>query len=383
MRQFNVGFIGSGFAAALHVQALKRVPGFAVHLRGVCSTSLAKAERFAQEHGFERAYESIEAMLDDPVIEIVSIITPPKSHVKLIKQAMEKGKQVICEKPLNGYFGSGDDDKIKMYEQVVAELDDLQQFLAGRSERLFYAENYIYAPAVQKIRQVIETTGEKLLILRGEESHSGSHAAHAAHWSENGGGSLIRQGCHPLSALLYLKKIEAKRRGEKIQVTSVLCDSSQIGTILPAEEKASILSNPVDVEDWAETIITFSDGTKAVVISGDMIVGGVRNSVEAYTANACYVGNLAPNNALMCYHGDEAPIKDVYLTEKVETKAGWQHVFINEEEMRGYVGEFEDFFHCLASGKEPESGFPIAYETMKVLYASYASAASNKRFYLE
>lgn len=383
MKRFSLGFIGSGFAAGLHVQAYSRVPGFDINLHAVCALELQEAQAFAKKHGFTKAYASVDELLDDPEIDIIDIVTVPKEHVNMIIRAMEKGKHVICEKPLNGYFGSGHDDKEHMYESVVAELDRLKAFLATRKERLFYAENYVYAPSVQKIREIITATGEKFLLLRGDESHSGSHAPHAAQWSENGGGSLIRQGCHPLSALLYLKQAEAKRRGEHITVTSVMCDSSHIAATLREDERGSILSRPFDVEDWAEAIITFSDNTKAVVSSGDMIVGGVRNSVEAYTSNGCYEANIAPNNAMMCYHSDASALDGVYLTEKVETKAGWQYIFLNEEEMRGYVGQFEDFFICLKTGKEPESGFALAYETMRVLYAAYVSASSGRRFFLE
>lgn len=383
MKQFRIGFLGCGFAAGLHAHAYKRVPGFEATLHAVCSADLHASEAFATEHGFAKVYESVEQLLDDPAIDIVDIIVPPKYHVALVKQAMEKGKHVICEKPFNGYFGKGSDSKITMFEKVCAELDDFSHFLQGRKEQLFYAENFIYAPAVAKVKEFLQNTGEKTLLLRGEESHSGSHAPHAALWEVNGGGSLIRQGCHPLSALLYLKQVEAKTRGEDIWVSSVLCDASVVTEQLPQEEKGSILSKPVDVEDWSETIITFSDNTKAVVTSGDMVVGGVRNTIEAYTSNSCYTANIAPNDALVCYHTDDSKLDDVYFTEKVETKKGWQNVFLSEEEMRGYVGELEDFFICLTSDKKPESGFPLADETMRVIYASYASAELGKRFNLE
>ncbi len=383
MKKFNIGFIGCGFAAHLHAQAYSRVPGYHANLYAACSDDEEQTKTFVEKFGFEKAYGSVEQMLSDSNVDIIDIIVPPIAHLGLIKQAMDNGKHVICEKPLNGYFGNGNDDKVIMYKQVCEELDDLKQFLIGRKEQLFYAENYIYAPSVIKIKEIIETTGEKFLLLKGEEAHSGSHAPHAALWSMNGGGCLIRQGCHPLSALLYLKQAEAKRRKEDISVTSVLCDASQVTLRLPSDERGSILSNPVDVEDWSETIVTFSDGTKAVISSGDMIVGGVRNSIEAYTSNGCYEGKIAPNDAFMCYHTDASKLSNVYMTEKVETKAGWQYVFLREEEMRGYVGELENFLHCVDTGEKPESGFEIASETMKVLYASYASAATNQRFSLE
>src|SRR4051812_45011517 len=95
-----------------------------------------------------------------------------------------------------------------------------------------------------------------------------------------GGGSLIRMGCHPLSAGLYLKQVEAKARGGKITVLSGTCGGGNAAACLPANERGVVKSNPVDVEDWGTLTATFSDGTKATVFSGDMIAGGVRNLME-------------------------------------------------------------------------------------------------------
>jgi len=98
-----------------------------------------------------------------------------------------------------------------------------------------------------------------------------------------GGGSLIRMGCHPLSTVLYLKQVEAKARRERITVSSVTADVGNVTACLPDKERTFIKANPVDVEDWGMLTLTFSDGTKTTVFSGDMIMGGVRNVVETYT----------------------------------------------------------------------------------------------------
>ncbi|MDL2229096.1 Gfo/Idh/MocA family oxidoreductase [Treponema sp. OttesenSCG-928-L16] len=381
MKSYRVAFIGSGFAAHIHAQAYKKIPGVEVIFHGLFALDKSQAETFAGRYGFERVYDSLDELFSDPAVDVIDVIVPPKDHLELVKRGMEQGKHVICEKPLNGYFGSGHDDKKKMYETVLAELEDFREFLEKQKSKFFYAENFVYAPSVLKIREFIESTGEKILLLKGEESHSGSHGAHAAHWSVNGGGSLIRQGCHPLSALLYLKHCEARKRNEDIRISSLICDSAAISKVIPPGGKSAIVAKPADVEDWAELILSFSDGTKAVVSSGDMIVGGVRNSVEAYTPCSCYSANIAPNDALMVYHAKGEMISGIYITEKNETGEGWQHVFIAEEEMRGYTGELENFLACIEEDREPESGFPLAYDTMRVLYAAYLSAESGERVY--
>src|ERR1044072_4351000 len=111
-----------------------------------------------------------------------------------------------------------------MYERVIEEMDNTCATIKASGRLFMYAEDWIYAPAVTKTAEILQATKDKILFMKAEESHSGSHAAHAAQWSMTGGGSLIRMGCHPLSAGLFLKQVEAKARGETIAVAAVTCD---------------------------------------------------------------------------------------------------------------------------------------------------------------
>ena len=204
---------------------------------------------------------------------------------------MQTGKHVICEKPFAGYFGRDGDTapigkhvpKALMYERVCEEMEKTAAAIRATGKLFMYAEDWVYAPAVTKTAEILRATKDKILFMKGEESHSGSHAAHAAQWAMTGGGSLIRMGCHPLSAVLYLKQVEAKARGETIGVASVTGDVGNVAACLKPDERAYIKANPVDVEDWGTLTLTFSDGTKATIFSGDMIMGGVRNLIETYT----------------------------------------------------------------------------------------------------
>src|SRR6516225_6454057 len=168
-----------------------------------------------------------------------------------------------------------------------------------------YAEDWIYAPAVTKSVEILNSTKDKVLFMKAEESHSGSHAAHAAQWAMTGGGSLIRMGCHPLSTVLYLKQVEARARGERIAVSSVTADTGNVATGLPPQDHVYIKSNPIDVEDWGMLTLTFSDGTKGTIFSGDIIMGGVRNIIELYTSGGSLFANITPNNHLMSYLTNE------------------------------------------------------------------------------
>jgi predicted dehydrogenase len=200
---------------------------------------------------------------------------------------------VICEKPFIGYFGRPGDAtpigrhvaKSAMYERVIEKMNATGDAIRA-SGRLF---------------------------MKAEESHSGSHAAHAAQWSMTGGGALIRQGCHPLSAVLYLKQVEAVARGETITVANVTCDVGTLTADLKPDERRFFQASPVDVEDWGMLTLTFSDGTKATIFAGDMIVGGVRNLVETFTTGGALFANIGPNNHMVSYLTDEAKLGGVDL----------------------------------------------------------------------
>jgi predicted dehydrogenase len=194
-----------------------------------------------------------------------------------------------------------------------------------------------------------------------------------------GGGSLIRMGCHPLSAVLYLKQVEAKARGETIGVASVVCDVGNVLTSLRPEERTVLKANPVDVEDWGMLSATFTDGTKATVFSGDMILGGVRNLIETYTSSGSLFANITPNTHMMSYQTSEEKLASVYITEKVDRKTGWQYVCLEEEWTRGYLQEIQDFMECVATGRQPLADLALAFETIKVNYAGYWAAEEGRR----
>ncbi len=70
---------------------------------------------------------------------------------------------------------------------------------------------------------------------------------------------------------------------------------------------------------------------------------------------------------------------DEYIAEKLETKAGWNFASPDEDWVRGYPQELEDFVESLLSGREPMSGLDLAQETVKAIYAAYLSAEKGMR----
>jgi predicted dehydrogenase len=389
MTEVRVGLVGTGFVAELHMYAYKRVYGVGAEVVAAVSRS-DQVEAFAKKHQIARTSRDYRALLADPAIDVVDICTPPALHAQMIVDAVRAGKHVICEKPFTGYFGRPGDPapigrkvpKAAMYEHVMAEMTELRAAIENSGKLFMYAEDWVYAPALAKTVEFLNATGDKILFMKAEESHSGSHATHAAQWSMTGGGSLIRMGCHPLAAVLHLKRIEARARGETIGVRDVTADVGNVAACLSPSERPFIKANPVDVEDWGMMTVTFTDGTKAVVLSGDMIMGGVRNLIETYTNSGSLFANITPNNQMTTYMTDESKLSGVYFTEKVDRKTGWQFVCLEEEWTRGYLQEIQDFMECVATGRQPLADLELAYETTRIQYAGYWAAEEGRRIAL-
>ena len=72
-----------------------------------------------------------------------------------------------------------------------------------------------------------------------------------------------------------------------------------------------------------------------------------------------------------------------YLHEKIETRTGWITAAPDEDWVRGYPQEMQDFMEAIANGREPVSGLRLASDVIEVIYAAYQSAEEGRRISLE
>lgn len=380
-----IGTVGAGYAAYLHGNGYEKVCGVPVRLKTVCDVKLELAEKVKARYGYEQAAADFQVLLDDPEIDVVDIVLPPFLHTQFAIKAMNAGKDVICEKPLTGYFGAlGQEDvgrtvpKGEMLRQCLAEMDELKAVVQRTGRKFMYAENFVYAPPIQKAADIIRAKKTKILFMKGEESLKGSSSPVAGKWNRTGGGTLTRTGAHPMGGMLWLKQQEAAARGEKTTVKSVSCDVGRVTECLSEEEHRHIAARPEDVEDYGVASVTFSDGTKALCIASDAVLGGTKNYIEIYGSNTAMNCNITPTDLLNTYFLDEDGLEDEPISEMLPKKLGWNKAFVSDEIIRGYVGELQDFMEAVAYGREPTSGFDLAYETTRVLYAAYQSAEEGR-----
>ncbi len=89
--------VGTGFIGAVHVDALRRL---GVEVTGTVGSSAQRAREKARTAGLPEPYDSYEAMLADPRVDVVHITSPNRAHAGQVRAALAAGKHVVCEKPL-------------------------------------------------------------------------------------------------------------------------------------------------------------------------------------------------------------------------------------------------------------------------------------------
>lgn len=382
----TIGVVGAARALELHAFGYKR-SNIPCRLKTVMARRPEQINRAVELYGFEKGTTDFDVLLNDPEIDVIDICTPPYIHKEGILKAMRAGKHVICEKPLVGYFGlPGDPEPIGekvskkvMYEYLLKDLEDIGNVRKETGKRLMYAENFVYAPAVLKAGEIIRAKKSRILYMKGEESLKGSSSPVAGEWKKTGGGIFMRNGVHPLGAILYLKEQESIATGHNITVKSVIGDMGYATKRLTEHEHRHIAARPQDVEDAGTAILTFTDGSKATIISTDNLLGGSKNYVEIYANDTAINCRLTMNDAMETYMVDDEGMEGVYLSEMLPVVTGWNKPFVADEMLRGYCNEIVDFMGAVLEDREPEGCFELAAQVMKVTYAAYYSDEEGRR----
>src|SRR3972149_11803040 len=191
----RIGMVGARSGATVHLQNLAALRGTRVQVTGICSQSRESAEACARRFEIPFVTTDLAALLDRKDVDAVDLCVPNALHHTFAIQAAAAGKHVIVEKPLTGYFGEpGDPEPIgdhvpraKMLAGARKNAAAVLEAIRRNRVTLGDAENWVYAPPVEKLRRLIRVSGGTILDLRAEESHSGSPAPYSRHWRHPGG----------------------------------------------------------------------------------------------------------------------------------------------------------------------------------------------------
>ena len=375
----RTGIVGAGFSASFHFEAIRKVYSTNVDVVGIFDTDKTKGKAYAEHRGI-RFFDDLKALIAE--VDVIHVCAPAVAHESVAVAALEEDKYAIVEKPLTGYFGDGSEqfngDTFAKQDALDFALASIERMLAAEEKskgRILYAENWVYAPSIQKEKEIVTKTGAQILWMHGEEAHSGSHATTYAYWKFSGGGAMIGKGCHPLTAALYLKRVEGiARNGKPIRPAAVSARAHAITRLQGFRDEGHIRADYHDIDDFSLMHVVFEDGTIADIFASDIVLGGIHNSLEVNTNNHRTICNINPNTAMQTYNPVEANFEDIYVVEKTGTKQGWSTPSPDEDWFTGYPQEIEAFYRSIAYGDPIESDSRLAADCISTIYSAYVSA---------
>ncbi|MDP6678996.1 MAG: Gfo/Idh/MocA family oxidoreductase, partial [Verrucomicrobiota bacterium] len=108
----NIGIVGLGFMAAMHIRAYRQIDG--ANVAAICdldperlkgdfteiSGNIDADDPIKLDMSVVKAYQDFNDLLADDSIDAIDICTPTRTHLRMAKPALASGKHLICEKPL-------------------------------------------------------------------------------------------------------------------------------------------------------------------------------------------------------------------------------------------------------------------------------------------
>ena len=134
----GVGFIGAGDISILHARAVARAHG--ARLVGLWNRGADRARERAAEFGC-KTYESPAALVQDPAIDAVFVLTNLETHLEYTRLALEAGKHVLVEKPVG---------------VSVAEIEEMDRLAKAKDLVCLPGHNYIYEAGMTRTRELVE-----------------------------------------------------------------------------------------------------------------------------------------------------------------------------------------------------------------------------------
>lgn len=392
MDRLRVGFVGSGFIANFHLEALVNVRN--VDVTGVYSPTKEHREECAQhandlELGPCRAHDSLESLVSAEDVDALWITSPNNTRIEvmrtihdLVKNGQASLAGIACEKPL---------------ARTLKEARECLELIEDAGLNHGYLENQVYAPAVKRGKELIwrrgaATTGRPYL-ARAAEEHSGPHQSWFWQGEKQGGGVLSDMMCHSVEVARYMLTDPQKTR-DSLQVKSANGTVANLKWTRAkyVDQLKNLMGSEVDygkrpAEDFARAAITLEDDE------------GYRLMIEA-TTSWSYVGPglrlqfemLGPEYA-MEYSSLNAGLKIFLsrevsgssgedLVEKQNAEQGLMPVLEDEALAYGYVGENRHMVESFRKGELPTETFHDGVAVMEMLMALYRSAELGETIHL-
>ncbi|HEV2785727.1 MAG TPA: Gfo/Idh/MocA family oxidoreductase [Solirubrobacteraceae bacterium] len=287
----------------------------------VASRNDASAQRFAEAHGIPRAHGSYEALLADPDVEAVYIPLPNSMHVEWTLRALEAGKHVLCEKPMD-----------RRPEQVERAFD----FAAQRGLVLSEAFMWRHNPQTAALRDLLEERAiGDVRLVRASFSFMLVRDPDVRLDPALDGGALMDVGCYCVSGV----RLVAGRD--------------------PLSVSAEVATGPTGVDMRLTGLLRFDDDVLAVIDCGLDLPS--RSELEICGTQ----GRIVIGDPWHC------------IEPRIVLERGYDREVIMIPAADSYALELTDMAVAIRDGREPLLGRADALGQARTIDALYRSAAAG------
>lgn len=330
----TVGFVGVGRWANVLAEAVRR--SSLLTLGGCYARSAERREEFAKRYAC-RAFPSLEALLGDPGIEAVVVVTPNNAHAEVIEAAAAYGKPVFVEKPIANTLA----DALR----IKRACENAKILLAvGHSARRL--------KGIRRIKAMLDAgdLGD-LVLVETNFSNDRAWELKPGQWrfyrEESPGGPLIQLGVHHVDTLHYLG-----------------------GPIDRVQAFVKRLYTPAEVEDATAVLCEFARGPLAYIGSAWVTPGVFWFRVYGTKTVTTY--------SLDFRWWSRSDLADAHsqLIVEYKEKENAEEVPLDRGDM--FVEELEDFARAVRAGGKPEVGLEEGIAVVAVAEAALRSAETEQ-----
>ncbi|MEP2775801.1 MAG: Gfo/Idh/MocA family oxidoreductase [Luteolibacter sp.] len=338
------GIIGAGMIGRFHAKAIADMAGGELH--SIYSRKAEAAVPLAAGSG-AKIHTSLADFLADPELEVVTIATPSGAHLEPTLAALEAGKHVICEKPL--------EITTARIDQLIAAAQKNNRVLAAILNRRFHPAMDVFRDAVQQGRFGTLTSASCYVKWFRDQAYYDS-AAWRGTRALDGGGALMNQGIHTIDALLHLA-----------------------GPVKSVQANIACLAHErIEVEDTAVAILEFENGARGV------IEGSTANwSKKGHPARIQLSGTegsafLADESfEVWDFMNPTARDEEIRTTLMKGQEAGLGANDPTAINTYQHQRNFEEVVAAIRAGREPSTSSAEARKSVTLIEAIYQSAAAD------
>lgn len=229
----RIAILGAGRIAGIMAKTLNGMKEKDVRFTcyAVAARELERAERFAGEYGFEKAYGSYEEMLSDENVDLVYIATPHSHHYGHIRLCLEHGKHVLCE---------------KAFTVNAAQAEEVLALAEKKGLLLTEAIWTRYMPTRAMINELLESgaIGKACMLT--------ANLCYLINWKERimrpelAGGALLDIGIYPLNFAVMAFGDDIVKVESSVQMTETGVDGQESITLHFADGKMAVLNSSIN-----------------------------------------------------------------------------------------------------------------------------------------